>query len=257
MCLLYDKCHHFYNLLFVIIGGTLATYTLHNYIKSKKNYQSDRNNWNVKHRLLLLFLCSIGGIMMLLNMGFLHASSILFLFLLAICTMAYSYPMISFKKRNIPLKNYGILKPFFLASVWVCVTFILPIIEMRIVFRYDMVLLGIFRWVYIIILCILFDWKDVAIDAKNNVQTIPVMYKQNISRILIGICVIMSVMALVFFAVLLQEDIIYLGIIASYLLLILVIYQMHKAKSELFFVIIVDGMMIIYSVLSWFTIYFL
>jgi len=91
-------------------------------------------------------------------------------------SLGYVIPFLGFKKnRKLRLRDLNWIKIFLIAIVWAYVTVILPIIEIRSVSWSD-VLIFVERAVFIFMITLPFDIRDLKVDQYNNVKTIPAVY---------------------------------------------------------------------------------
>ena len=91
-------------------------------------------------------------------------------------SLGYVIPFLGFKKsRKLRLRDLNWIKIFLIAIVWAYVTVILPIIEVRSVSWSDL-LIFVERAVFIFMITLPFDIRDLKVDQYNNVKTIPAVY---------------------------------------------------------------------------------
>lgn len=91
-------------------------------------------------------------------------------------SLGYVIPFLGFQKnRKLRLRDLNWIKIFLIAVVWGYVTVILPIVEIRSVHWSD-ALIFIERMVFIFMITLPFDIRDLKVDQYNNVKTIPAVY---------------------------------------------------------------------------------
>lgn len=151
------------------------------------------------------------------------------------------------------LRNYGLFKPFLIAFIWAGTVSILPI------FYYDLTqntphlhtntTLFLFskNWLFISVLCILFDIKDYADDYNMQLKTFVV--RLGLRKTLFSVVLPLACCSWLLF--------ISLGILAQFsalrillntipfILLITVCYTMYQRKSILYYLAIIDGLMLV------------
>jgi 4-hydroxybenzoate polyprenyltransferase len=154
------------------------------------------------------------------------------------------------------LRNNGWLKPFVIGFVWAgCVT-IYPVmfsyIEQETVYTPDLIALLLFikNFMYITMLCIMFDFKDYAADHNHQLKTFVVRFglRKTIFYILIPLTLI-GLGTFILFAIL--RDFPLLRILINtlpFILLIIVAYSMHRRKSILYYLAIIDGLMLVKAI---------
>jgi hypothetical protein len=151
------------------------------------------------------------------------------------------------------LRNYGLVNPFLIAFIWAGTVSILPILYVDLtqnnghLFTYTTLFLFFKNWLFISVLCILFDIKDYAED--YNVQLKTFVVRLGLRKTLFSV-----VLPLACFSWLL---LVALGILAHFaalrillntipfILLITVCYTMYQRKSILYYLAIIDGLMLV------------
>lgn len=228
-------------------GDTLFIYSLHNYIKSLKNNNSDRNNWNKINKNHILIYGTLGIAIASVCMFQIRHETLVYYFLLGVCSVLYS-SLILYKYSTITLKRiYGWIKPFYLASIWWIITFCIPLVEYPNDLNERIIVDGIFRLVVLCCVCILFDLKDSHHDKKLGIITIAQRYEHSIVA---NINTILTI----------TQSIIFVYYIYSKLnLLIILIILCHwiknlfksatKYNDELFYVFKIDGILICYALI--------
>ena len=100
---------------------------------------------------------------------------------------------------------------------------------------------------YITMLCIMFDIKDYAADHNHHLKTFVVRYglRKTIFYILIPLTVI-GLGMFVIYAALMNFPLLRILInTIPFILLIIVAYSMHRRKSILYYLAIIDGLMLV------------
>ncbi len=154
------------------------------------------------------------------------------------------------------LRNNGWLKPFVIGFVWAGAVTIYPVlfssIEKHTAYTPDLVsvLLFIKNFMYITMLCIMFDIKDYAADHNHQLKTFVVRYglRKTIFYILIPLTLI-GLGTFILYGIL--RGFPWLRIIINtipFILLIIVAYSMHRRKSILYYLAIIDGLMLLKAV---------
>ena len=156
-----------------VFGATLVQYNLHYLVKTIAVKDSIRLAWSQRNKTIHLILLITGIILILFSFFSFHLKHFMVLFCLGCVAFLYSFPFLPFgKKRRI--KDYGFLKIITLALLWTLVTVWFPVNSMR----YDPYLfLFVFvkRFVFMFVLCLLFDVRDIEIDGKEKINTLAVM----------------------------------------------------------------------------------
>lgn len=233
-------------LLLFTFGSTLAVYNAHNFFKVKTHTDSQRTSWNDNHLWFITLLGLVGLLMAVATVGYLHWGSLGIIAVLSSLTLLYSYPLLKIKQSRAALKNFGILKPILLSLVWTLVTITLPVVEFYIPLTKAILTEGFIRWIFILILCILFDTKDTLADSQNNIRTLPILLQNQLYRYLNWLAGIMAMLLFTAFIVF-DFRVDFLIEALAFLLLFPIIRQVQKKQDELFYVLKIDGMMLLYS----------
>ncbi|CAN5345530.1 hypothetical protein BH20BAC1_BH20BAC1_06660 [soil metagenome] len=230
-----------------IFGATLAQYNLHYLVKKTAVPGSLRLKWSLVNKNIhrILFLLGCGCILFSLFQFQLRHFYILSI--LGAIAVVYSYPAIPFisKKR---IKDYGLLKIFTLALFWTLVTVWFPVSDM-ITDKINYALVFSMRFIFIFVLCLLFDIRDIAIDSQEGINTLPVLLgKENSYRLalilLIGFCILAIVQFIYtknYFFVLIM--------VISAISTAGIMQLSRKMDSDVMYLAGIDGMMLLQAVL--------
>jgi len=172
----------------------------------------------------------------------------------AVALLYYGLPFKGFEKFN--LRRTGWLKPFIIGFVWAGTTTIYPLIFCQVetghpyVFTYISLLLFIKNLMFISVLGIMFDIKDYAADHNRQLKTFVV--RIGLRRTLFYIILPLSVLGFVSFAVFATYSHFPLARILfnsiPFMLLLMVGYSMHRRHSIMYYLIIIDGLMLIKAI---------
>ncbi|MFN3299371.1 MAG: UbiA family prenyltransferase [Sediminibacterium sp.] len=257
----------FYYLL--LSFATVLYYTHAYYIEIKGNHinLNERTAWYLRNKkkiegsqLIFTFLIAIISLLMVNGLqphfSKVNFKSWLLLFTFLLMGIAYYKHMHPFW-GNWGLRNHGLIKPLVIGLVWAGAVSFSP------VFFYDLSypgqdkslelltwLLFIKNWLFISILCILFDIKDYANDANQQLKTWVVQFglKKTLYWVIYPMT-ILSILAYWIFAI--GQDFSIFNILFNslpYLLLITVCTYMHQRKSILYYLAIIDGLMLVKAI---------
>jgi len=174
----------FYVLIFL---GVIVYYT-HAYRDEAENkhhhlrqnwYSKNKNTIRVSQLIYCIALAFLSAYYFIHHFSkFSNANLTWWISLLAFPTLALLYNGAGFKVMNhYSLRRHGWLKPFLIGFIWAgCVTLYPKIIfslESETVFQYDLIsiLLFVKNWMFISLLCIMFDVKDYADDYNQKLKT--------------------------------------------------------------------------------------
>ena len=154
------------------------------------------------------------------------------------------------------LRNIGWLKPFIIGFIWAGLVTVYPIIFYCIDhgIHYTVTLVGCFLFIknfmYVTVLCIMFDIKDYAMDYNQQLKTFVVKagLRNTIFYIIIPLC-ILGLAAFISYAVIhhFHPVKILLNTI-PFILTIIVAYSLHNRKDIFYYLVIIDGLMLVKAV---------
>jgi len=169
----------------------------------------------------------------------------------AVAALYYGNDYFPFIKIN--LRKSGWAKPFIIGFVWAAAVTVYPVMfykwQMNEHYRFSVegVWFFIKNWMFITVLCIMFDIKDYADDYNREVKTfvVRVGLRKTIFSILLPISVV-GLAALWIFAAHMHFGILKIAInTVPFICLLAVAYSMYRRKSILYYLIIIDGLMLL------------
>ncbi len=255
------------SLLFYLFTFSATTlYYTRAYVTEKPNPQTNpRTQWYWTHKksvfwkqLLLLCICIVYIIFICIKKqtSILQTPIIHWILLVIIALFAFFYYGYNTLFKNFQLRKVGWLKPFIIGFVWAGIVNIYPIIFYNIEnsTHYNFDFTGIFLFIknlmFIAVLCIMFDIKDYAADHNLQLKTFVVKsgLRKTIFYILIPLC-ITGLGSFIYYATMRQFSIgkILLNTI-PFILLLIVAYSLHKRKNIFYYLIVIDGLMLVKAV---------
>ncbi|GAO44885.1 hypothetical protein [Flavihumibacter petaseus] len=154
------------------------------------------------------------------------------------------------------LRRIGWLKPFVIGFTWAGWVTIYPpwFYEISHSSKYPITLIGSFlflkNFMFVTLLCIMFDVKDFAEDHRRNIRTIVVRLglRKTIYFVLIPLSVL-GLGAFIYYAVSRHFHPVRIGLnILPFLSLILTAFSLRKRRSLLFYLVVVDGLMLVKAI---------
>lgn len=182
----------------------------------------------------------------------LHFSEWLILFSVPLVALLY-YGNAFFPFFKINLRKTGWLKPFVVGFVWAgTVTLYPPMFhqwqnDLHYNFDFLTFWLLVKNWMYISVLAIMFDIKDYADDANHELKTfvVRVGLRRTIFMILLPLTFI-GLFAFTYFAYAAHFGLLRYSVnLVPFLLLLWVAYAMHRRKPILYYLVIIDGLMLV------------
>ena len=122
-------------------------------------------------------------------------------------------------------------------------------IEHRLVYVPDIIgiLLFIKNFMFVAVLCIMFDIKDYAADHNRQLKTFVVNFglRKTIFFILLPLCML-GLASFVLYGVIRHFSVLKIGLnVVPFVLLIMVAYSMYRRKSIFYYLIVIDGLMLV------------
>lgn len=254
-----------YYLLLFFATMAYYTYAYINVTVSSKN-NNPRTQWYqrkltfAKSNLVLSTLISIALIFHLIwqNIEALSSLPLFYWLVVVIVTLAvilyYGLLPRSFMPLNI--RNSGLLKAFIIGFVWASCVNLFPIIMLKIQYPANAVDFFLVLWLFVktFMFCtvnaIMFDIKDYAEDANKQLKTFVVRFglRNTIFQILIPLLIV-GVLSMVIFGYYRHFTLIPLIInILPFALSLLVAYSMHKRHRILYYLIVIDGLLLVKAI---------
>jgi 4-hydroxybenzoate polyprenyltransferase len=230
-----------------VFGATLAQYNLHYLVKTSAVKDSQRLAWSLKNKNLHKILLTIGIILILFSFLSFRLHHFIILGILGVIAFLYSLPVIPIgnKKR---IKDYGCIKIFTLTLLWTIVTVWFPVVN----FSFDRnIFLFVFlrRFVFMFVLCLLFDIRDIEIDKKENINTIAVILGKRKSYYLSYISLILFIILSVFQFYYIEEKVALIAMLLSAVITFFTIELTKKINSDFMYLAGIDGMMLLQALL--------
>jgi len=230
-----------------IFGCTLLIYNLHYSIKKIPEGVSDRADWTLRHAHLHVIMIVMSLILVVFCLFYLSLKVWLASMVLGIIALGYSLPLLPFKNKR-RLKDWGLLKIFLLCLVWACVTVIIPMLYWEKSFEHYQVEF-LLRFVLMIPLCIAFDIRDMAIDRKHQIYTLPNVIGLNNAYKIIDVALMIFTLLVIWQYI---RYPIFHRLISGFLIALLTKFIIRLSKShntDAYHLLFVDGIMLLYAIL--------
>jgi len=154
---------------------------------------------------------------------------------------------------NLNLRNTGWLKPFIIGFIWACTANVLPLLMLRLenntmeITSTIWIWLFVKNWMFCTVNAIMFDLKDYEIDANKELKTFAVQFglTKTIFYILIPLLCIGMCSLLVYTHIQHFPPLTILFNFIPFLLTLIVAYSMIKKKEILFYLIVIDGLILV------------
>ncbi|MBP6334021.1 MAG: UbiA family prenyltransferase [Bacteroidia bacterium] len=123
---------------------------------------------------LLLLVCLIASFAAIFFASF---KILVLFFILVIVSVLYSFPIITYKGVKIRLRENLYFKLPILSFSWAIATVLIPLIELEIQLTYDVFIVQFLSTaIFICILCLPFEIRDIEKERSWGVKTIPVVF---------------------------------------------------------------------------------
>lgn len=157
---------------------------------------------------------------------------------------------------GINLRKIGWLKPFVIGFTWAGIVTVFPVLFYSIEHGVDFVpefrnvLLFVKNFMFVSVLCILFDIKDYATDANQQLKTFVV--KTGLRKTIFYIIIPLSAVGLgafLLYAITSQFHILKILLnTIPFILLIAVAYSLHRRRAITYYLAIIDGLMLVKAI---------
>ncbi|MBN8859979.1 MAG: UbiA family prenyltransferase [Sphingobacteriales bacterium] len=255
-----NAIYYYLFLFFATVLYYTWAYTVPANIASSPN---PRTEWYRRHhsfikksQLVIAIVCALLGIWQvkaaLPGLADLPFYYWLLLFSIPVAGILY-YGLLPPSFLSINLRNTGWLKPFVIGYVWAGCVSLLPVVvhmtENGLLINKTGLLIWLFvkNWMFCTVNAIMFDIKDYADDANRELKTFAVRFGLNktISFVLIPLLLIGFVAFIIFAA---YNNFGYLPVLINlvpFICLLMVAYSLHQPREILYYLIIIDGLLLI------------
>ena len=230
-----------------IFGATIVQYNLHYLVKTNAVEGSERLAWSLRNKRMHFILLILGCALIIYSLFSFHLQHFFILLFLGAISFLYSFPFLPFTKKK-RIKDYGFLKIVTLSLLWTLVTVWLPVST----WHYDPVLYWFIfakRFVFMFVLCLLFDIRDIEIDRSETIKTLAVILGKQKSYLLSYLLLLCFVLLSVGQYFYLPQPGFLIAMLISSLATFIIIGITKKSNSDYIFLVGIDGMMLLQSIL--------
>jgi 4-hydroxybenzoate polyprenyltransferase len=235
------------NFYLFVFGATLVQYNLHYLFKRTAVVNSRRLAWSLKNKTTHKVLIASGLLLILYSLFSFHLHHFIILLVLAVIAFLYSFPVLPFREKK-RIKDFGLLKIITLALLWTLVTVWLPVAEAQFS-GLSFQLIFFRRFIFIFILCLLFDVRDTEIDRKENIATLSVMLGEKRSYQLCYLLLMIFAGLSVIQFIYIPDGVQLATMLVSAAATFITIEWSRKNNSDVFYLAFIDGMMLLQAVL--------
>ena len=210
---------------------------------------SERKKWLLGHRKFLLAVVIFSGAAALGLFLYLFPKIPLgFILPVFLVSILYSLPVIPYGGKRIPLRDVPFLKVFLVALVWSALTVALPLLVSgeSLSSSYNLLLL-LRRFLFIFALTLLFDIRDSRKDRLAGTVTFPGRFGSVFTKALSGAALLVFTI-LVFIS---ETGSVLPALALSAVAAGLVVYYAEEDRSDYYFAVLADGMMLLQFLAVW------
>ena len=230
-----------------VFGATLAQYNLHYIAKKVAVKNSERLTWSLDNKNIHIILLLVGAALILFSFFSFHLKHYAILIFLGGIAFLYSFPFLPFGKRK-RIKDYGFLKIITLSLLWTLVTVWFPVNNIDVATPI-FILVFVKRFIFMFILCLLFDMRDIEIDSNEKINTLAVILGRKksyfLAYVLLIVFLILSFVQYQYF----PQSAFLTAMLISAIATFFTIEITKKSNSDFVYLAGIDGMMLLQAVL--------
>jgi 4-hydroxybenzoate polyprenyltransferase len=226
-----------------VFGATLVQYNLHYLVKTTAVEGSQRLAWSLKNKKLHQVLTVIGILLILFSFLSFRLHHFVILGVLGVISILYSFPVIPIGKKK-RIKDYGFMKIITLSLLWTLVTVWFPVANFSFqknVFAF----IFLERFIFVFVLCLAFDIRDIDVDSNENISTIAVLSGKRRSYILVYLGLLLFIIFATVQFFYFDNKPMLVAMIISALITFFIIEITKNIKSDFMYLAAIDGMMLL------------
>jgi hypothetical protein len=154
------------SVLYFVFYASITGYNFVKYFGIAKFHHRQLTNW-LRLIQVLSFVCFL---LMCYYVFQLSTETLIYISAFAVLTFLYAIPFLS--KQSLSLRHIGGLKIYIIALVWVGVTTFVPVINESYGVNTDVMIIGLQRFLYVLVLMLPFEIRDLKYDS-SSLATIP------------------------------------------------------------------------------------
>ena len=243
----------FHPYLFIIFFATFFDYNLHRLYTlhfSPEALKGERHAWLLKNTKLFYWLMGISCIGFFISISQAKSEIIITLLPFAALTIFYSIPFLRYKGRLIRLRDLPYLKVFLIALNWTLITVLLPLIQYGQSYNHpELMAIILERFFFVLALCIPFDIRDIAIDRRAGLKTIPTRIGATNSFRLAYVCLIVMAVFSLFHYRQVGTPLIGIAFLLSGIIAFIAIFNAKRRLTNLYLYACIDGQLIVQTLL--------
>jgi 1,4-dihydroxy-2-naphthoate octaprenyltransferase len=235
------------DILLFIFFATLCSYSFHSLLNTIYPSTTERHEWNIHHKAILVTILSLSGIVVFVYTWKLN-DGLLYIGFAALLTFLYSAPIIPLKPF-ILLRRIAYGKTIFLALVWTYVTGLMPILISRVPLKASHFYFLGSRLFLVYAICILFDLRDRIEDRKKKIKALPTVLSEKSIRFIYFLSLFFSLICTVmipFSGIPLHE---FIFMLVPVIICIMIYNHSLKRSDDFYYYVLLDGLMMLSALL--------
>lgn len=225
-------------LLFILLSTYLQYNVQRGYMINAENAHSERSQWLLKHKKILMYSIGASLITVMFLCNSLSWTSIGIMIGAEVVSTLYYLPPVN-------LRKHGYIKPFLISAVWVISCSLVPLIENQLLTKHSIWFI-VSQFLFLSVLCLLFDIKDVEHDYMTGVNTCANKFGVNVTKL---ICVGFVISAFSCFYKFQCETSVFIASIILSLLVCSTILFTNEKRHAFYYYLWVDGLLVIQTIL--------
>jgi 4-hydroxybenzoate polyprenyltransferase len=223
-----------YNFYWLLSGFTFSEQPLKLFLKA---YHTN---------VIVFFIAAIGLLFSLPHISNLLPAIILSL----VFTLLYTIPLLPFKALHFARK-VGLLKTLLLAFTWAFVTVYIPYKQVPTSDTLTLLLLFNNRFLFMLILCIIFDARDTKVDKIRGLQSLTTLVTPVTIRYIMGAVFMAYIINGVVFRIYYNEPMQIIALLVTGIVAAVVYFFSLKKQGYFFYYFLVDGLMLFSAIAAY------
>jgi hypothetical protein len=165
-------------------------------------------------------------------------------------TLLYAVPLLPFKQLHVTRK-IGLLKTVLLAFTWAYVTVYIPYQQLQSGNLRDLILLFNNRFLFMLMLCIIFDARDTDMDKIRGLQSLTTLLRPASIGLLMVVIFSLYIINGIIFNIYFNEPMQLIALLITGAVTAVVFFFSLKKQGYLFYYFLVDGLMLFSSIAAY------
>lgn len=196
--------------------------------------------------IIVFFIAAIG-----LLFSLPHISNLLPVIILSIFfTLLYTIPLLPFKALHFARKA-GLIKTLLLAFTWAFVTVYIPYKQVPTASTTTLLLLFNNRFLFMLMLCIIFDARDTKVDKIRGLQSLTTLVALATIRYIMGGVFIAYIINGIIFRVYYNEPMQIIALLVTGIVAAVIYFFSLKKQGYFFYYFLVDGLMLFSAIAAY------